>query len=464
MAIEYSTATISYVGNGSATTFDFDFPVRESKHIEVKLLSPEFVSTALTEGSDYSILPKGGSFPTDTGGTVTYPISSSGLEPLPDGWSITINRIVPYTQPDVYPDNSALNPKIIEGSLDNLEMQIQQINDGVNKAVKVPDGSQFDNDEFVARIFEAEKNAKASEGKAKQSETNAKASEGKAKQSETNAKASELSAGQYAQTATTKAQEAEASATSAGQYAQTATTKASEASTSETNAKASEGKAKQSETLAKQYADEAKESASGIGNPVSFITVQDATLTVGKANGETEAVTIDNVEHAKVAETLAGFTELLEMLNPIGKIWTSTNPTNPHDILGFGTWEAIQAGRVLIAQGTSSWGATYNAGSMGGEATHTLNINETPSHGHTGYTDTVGNHQHEVPKNQGMGSNVALSQDSIMTISNNPVSSRLYTWGTGSHAHSLIINATGGNQPHNNMQPYLAVYMWQRTA
>ena len=170
------------------------------------------------------------------------------------------------------------------------------------------------------------------------------------------------------------------------------------------------------------------------------------------------------MEHAKVAETLAGFTELLEKLNPIGKVWTSTDPTNPRDILGFGTWEAIQAGRVLIAQGTSSWGTTYNAGSMGGEATHTLGINEIPSHGHTGYTNTVGNHQHEVPKIQGVGPSVALSQDSIVTISNNPVSSRLYTWGAGSHAHDLYINATGGNQPHNNMQPYLAVYMWQRTA
>lgn len=128
MAIEYSAATISYSGNGSTTTFDFDFPARASEHIEVKLLSPDFIITTLTEGADYTVLAKEGTFPTDTGGTVTYPIPSSGLPALADGWKITITRIMPYTQPDVYPENSALNPKAIENSLDNLEMQIQQIN------------------------------------------------------------------------------------------------------------------------------------------------------------------------------------------------------------------------------------------------------------------------------------------------------------------------------------------------
>lgn len=302
----------------------------------------------------------------------------------------------------------------------------------------------------------SEANAKASEDRAKQSETNAKSSEDKAKQSETNAKASEDKAKESETNSESSETNAKASELSASASAQVATTKANEASTSEANAK-------QSETLAKQYADEAKESANGIGNPVSSITVQDATLTISKADGEAEKITVDNVEHAKIAETLAGFTELLEMLNPIGKIWTSTDPTNPHDILGFGTWEAIQAGRVLIAQGTSSWGTTYNAGSTGGEATHTLIINEIPSHGHTGNTNTVGNHQHEVPKVQGGGPSVVLSPSTVVTPAN-AVSSGLYTWGAGSHAHNLNINATGGNQPHNNMQPYLAVYMWQRTA
>lgn len=162
MAIEYSAATISYSGNGSTTTFDFDFPARASEHIEVKLLSPDFITTTLTEGSDYTVLAKGGTFPTDTGGTVTYPIPSSGLPALADGWKITITRIMPYTQPDVYPENSALNPKAIENSLDNLEMQIQQINNKADLSVRIPDGLGYSNEEFINSIFEVPVKAKQS--------------------------------------------------------------------------------------------------------------------------------------------------------------------------------------------------------------------------------------------------------------------------------------------------------------
>lgn len=166
MAIEYSAATISYNGNGSTTTFDFDFPARASEHIEVKLLSPDFITTTLTEGADYTVLAKEGTFPTDTGGTVTYPIPSSGLPALADGWKITITRIMPYTQPDVYPENSALNPKAIENSLDSLEMQIQQINNKADLSVRIPDGLDYSNEEFINAIFEVPAKAQQSANEA----------------------------------------------------------------------------------------------------------------------------------------------------------------------------------------------------------------------------------------------------------------------------------------------------------
>ena len=146
---------------------------------------------------------------------------------------------------------------------------------------------------------------------------------------------------------------------------------------------------------------------------------------------------------------------------PVGSIYQSTMATNPDELFG-GTWEAMPAGRVLLAQGTASWG-TYNAGSTGGEATHTLIINETPSHGHTGSTNATGGHQHEIMKSGFSGKASAIHYDSIEGRTA-PVSSGVYTGTSGSHAHSFATNNTGGNQPHNNMQPYLAVYMWQRTA
>lgn len=201
MAIEYSTTTISYVGNGSTTNFDFDFPVRESKHIEVKLLSPELVSTTLIEGSDYSVQPKDGTFPTSDGGTITYPMVSSGLEPLADDWVITITRVVPYTQPDVYPENSALNPKAIENSLDNLEMQIQQIRtlaglstDSADEANRAATAAKNSASEAQASAEKASEEATKAENSANNSEMQADRAQSEAN----NAQQSAIQSGNYA--------------------------------------------------------------------------------------------------------------------------------------------------------------------------------------------------------------------------------------------------------------------------
>lgn len=201
MAVEYSAATISYNGNGSTTTFDFDFPARASEHIEVKLLSPDFIITTLTEGADYTVLAKEGTFPTDTGGTVTYPIPSSGLPALADGWKITITRIMPYTQPDVYPENSALNPKAIENSLDNLEMQIQQINTKAG----------------LTSIYAEQ--ALVSAGKAEQSASKAEQSAEKAKSEADRAENEADEAKQSADDAKLYAQNSQNSSEQAGDYA-----------------------------------------------------------------------------------------------------------------------------------------------------------------------------------------------------------------------------------------------------
>lgn len=67
---------------------------------------------------------------------------------------------------------------------------------------------------------------------------------------------------------------------------------------------------------------------------------------------------------AKIAY-LTDCTNTLKKVYPVGSIYMSTVSTNPATLFGFGTWEAMPAGRVLLAQGKSSWGTTYNAGSTG---------------------------------------------------------------------------------------------------
>lgn len=82
-------------------------------------------------------------------------------------------------------------------------------------------------------------------------------------------------------------------------------------------------------------------------------------------------------------------------------------------------------------------GSTYSAGATGGEAEHTLTIDEMPSHTHTYQTTAWVNKTGDIVDN----SNKEYIDYEI----------NRQTW------------ATGGSQPHNNMPPYLVVYMWKRT-
>ena len=121
---------------------------------------------------------------------------------------------------------------------------------------------------------------------------------------------------------------------------------------------------------------------------------------------------------------------LVDAIYPIGSIYMSVSSTNPGNLFG-GTWSQIKDTFLLSA------GDTYTAGSTGGEATHTLTVNEMPSH------------KHAIPYVFGsIGGGGSWITDAGATSNYNPNA-------TG---------ATGGGQAHNNMPPYLTVYMWQRTA
>lgn len=120
--------------------------------------------------------------------------------------------------------------------------------------------------------------------------------------------------------------------------------------------------------------------------------------------------------------------EIRDLIYPIGSIYMSVNNTDPSTLFG-GTWVQLQ-NRFLLGAGSS-----YTAGATGGEATHKLTIDEMPSHNHGIKNDKTG------------GSGTAK------WVINSSASS-----GTGA------ITNTGGSQAHNNMPPYLVVYMWKRTA
>lgn len=125
---------------------------------------------------------------------------------------------------------------------------------------------------------------------------------------------------------------------------------------------------------------------------------------------------------------------VLDKVYPVGSIYMSVNSTNPKTLFG-GTWVQIKD-RFLLAAGT-----THKAGATGGEAAHTLTESEMPSHNHAVYFPNDGAADHSAPGNYPDG----------------PSDSTYYAVGS-------YTSSAGGGGAHNNMPPYLSVYVWKRTA
>lgn len=123
--------------------------------------------------------------------------------------------------------------------------------------------------------------------------------------------------------------------------------------------------------------------------------------------------------------------QLMDKIYPVGSIYMSMNNVSPASFFG-GTWEQL-TDRFLIGAGSS-----YSAGSTGGEATHTLTVNEMPAHNHNLRFNQTGS---------GSGSGVPWSAGTTIV----------------GYDGSAVM-PLGGGSAHNNMPPYLAVYMWKRTA
>lgn len=90
-----------------------------------------------------------------------------------------------------------------------------------------------------------------------------------------------------------------------------------------------------------------------------------------------------------------------------------------------------------------------------------LPYGELPSHNHTGSTNTTGEHTHQF---QLYGPNGDTNLNFPSDYDTNYARNKGTTLSAGNHSHTININNTGSSQSHNNMQPYLAVYMWKRTA
>ena len=138
---------------------------------------------------------------------------------------------------------------------------------------------------------------------------------------------------------------------------------------------------------------------------------------------------------------------------PVGSIYMNASvATNPGTLLGFGTWVSFGAGRVLLGEGDG-----YTAGATGGSKDAVV-----VSHTHTGSTNTAGDHAHS--STQSFLSNISIGGGGVGLGSGDTASFRgVTTNSAGSHSHTLTLDSTGSSGTNANLQPYVVVYMWQRT-
>ena len=198
-----------------------------------------------------------------------------------------------------------------------------------------------------------------------------------------------------------------------------------------------------------------------IGNPLADTYSGLLTITPwGNSSGGRPTQIAVNVKgfkyrHSSDDTTWGSWFDFGLLAYPVGSIYISVNDTNPGTLFG-GTWEQIND-RFLLA-----CGSTYSNGSTGGSATHThttgnhiLKTEEMPSHTHTEKLPSTWHFKYA------SGGTNGYASDCTTGAYAGTVYNSSYTTGS-----------TGGGQPHNhgntgssnNMPPYLAVYVWKRTA
>ena len=154
----------------------------------------------------------------------------------------------------------------------------------------------------------------------------------------------------------------------------------------------------------------------------------------------------------------------LQAVYPVGSVYISTSATNPATTFGFGTWSAFGAGRAIVGQDTGDT-AFDTLEETGGskDAVVVAHTHTTAAAGAASGTLVGG-----VPGDFG----TALSATGVLSVSgalgNRPQGAGGYgSYGTANLSipdHTHTVNSTGSSATNANLQPYVVVKMWKRTA
>ena len=165
----------------------------------------------------------------------------------------------------------------------------------------------------------------------------------------------------------------------------------------------------------------------------------------------TIATTQSNGNSSTAIATTAFVQAAISLLYPVGSIYTNASvSTNPATLLGFGTWTAFGAGRVMV--GFDSGNALFDTAEETGGSADAITV----SHTHTA-TVTDPGHSHSV--NTFNGSGAAAGGGNPFVAPSGTVTAATTTTGI-----SVSNSTTGSSGTNANYQPYITVYMWKRTA
>ena len=167
----------------------------------------------------------------------------------------------------------------------------------------------------------------------------------------------------------------------------------------------------------------------------------------------TIATTQSSGNSSTALATTAFVQAAIALLYPVGSIYTNASvSTNPATLLGFGTWTAFGAGRVMV--GFDSSNALFDTAEETGGSADAITV----SHTHTA-TVTDSGHTHQAGPAAGSAATQGSGSGQWRTDSA----------GTGTTTSAVtgisVSNSTTGSSGTNaNYQPYITVYMWKRTA
>jgi hypothetical protein len=167
---------------------------------------------------------------------------------------------------------------------------------------------------------------------------------------------------------------------------------------------------------------------------------------------------------ATTIATTAFVQAAIALLYPVGSIYTNASvSTNPATLLGFGTWTAFGAGRVMVGYDSSN--SLFDSAEETGGSADAITV----SHTHTAtFTGTaLGTHRHYVGSNDSTANDGgdAGNQEFVRNAGsgNGPATYTNYE-SAGTPAGSVSVASSGSSGTNANYQPYITVYMWKRTA